>query len=75
MRKASFLFMIYMLFAIGANGQQALFGGGNIVSPEINSDNTVTFRFVAPSADEVKISGDWMPAEGRTPGSILMTKG
>ena len=67
--------MIYMLFAIGANGQQALFGGGNIISPEINSDNTVTFRFAAPSADEVKISGDWMPAEGRTPGSVLMTKG
>jgi len=24
---------------------------------------------------EVKISGDWMPAEGWTPGSITMTKG
>ena len=55
--------------------QQALFGGANITSPEINADNSVTFRFQAPDAKEVKISGDWMPAKGYTPGSEIMTKG
>ena len=55
--------------------QQALFGGTDIKSPEINTDKTVTFRFVAPDAKEVKISGDWMPAEGFAPGSATMTMG
>jgi enterochelin esterase family protein len=54
--------------------QQSLFGGTNITSPEINSDNSVTFRFEADDAKEVKISGDWMPMQGRTPGSEKMTK-
>ena len=54
--------------------QQALFGGTNIISPEVNADNTVTFRFMAPDAREVRISGDWMPAQGWTPGSELMKK-
>jgi enterochelin esterase-like enzyme len=54
--------------------QQALWGGTNIVSPEINSDNTVTFRFQAPDAGEVAISGDFLPAEGRSPGKKTMTK-
>jgi len=30
---------------------------------------------MAPDAKEVKLSGDWMPAEGWTPGSITMKKG
>jgi len=54
--------------------QQALFGGTNITSPEVNADNTVTFRFMAPDAGEVRITGDWMPAQGWTPGSELMKK-
>jgi len=53
--------------------QQALFGGANITSPEINADNSVTFRFQAPDAKEVRISGDWMPMQGYTPGSEKMT--
>lgn len=54
--------------------QQALFGGANIISPEVNADNSVTFRFQAPDAKEVKLTGDWMPAQGWTPGSELMKK-
>ncbi len=54
--------------------QQALRGGANITSPEINADNSVTFRFQVPDAKEVRISGDWMPAQGYTPGSEKMTK-
>lgn len=41
--------------------QQALWGGNQEVkSPEINSDNTVTFRLLAPKAEEVKLGGDWI---------------
>lgn len=54
--------------------QQALFGGQAIVSPEVSDNQTVTFRFMAPDAKEVKLSGDWMPAEGWTPGSVTMKK-
>jgi len=64
-----------MLLPFSSEAQQALWGGTPIVSPEISNDNTVTFRFVAPDATDVKISGDWMPAEGWTPGSAAMTKG
>lgn len=62
------------LFCYTSFSQQALWGGANITSPEINADNSVTFRFQAPDAKEVKISGDWMPAQGWTPGSEKMTK-
>lgn len=43
--------------------QQALWGGEEIISPEIHEDNTVTFRFSAPNAKEVKVLGDWMPTK------------
>lgn len=64
-----------VLTAVISEAQQALFGGGQITSPEINSDNSVIFRVEAPNAKEVKISGDWMPSEGWTPGSAVMEKG
>lgn len=59
---------------IGANGQQALWGDEEIISPEIQENNSVTFRLMAPNAQEVKLSGDWMPAEGWVPGAVTMTK-
>ncbi len=67
--------LAFSLFCSCSYSQQALFGGTDITSPEVNADNTVTFRFLAPDAREVKISGDWMPAQGWTPGSELMKKG
>ena len=42
--------------------QQALWGGTAVVSPEINSDNTVTFRLKAPKAVSVQITGDFLPS-------------
>jgi enterochelin esterase family protein len=66
----SMVFMTTVSFA-----QQSIFGGGQIVSPQIHDDNSVTFRLNAPDAAEVKLSGDWMPAEGWTPGSVAMQKG
>lgn len=34
--------------------------GPFVVSPQINSDKTVTFRYLAPSAKEVKLSGQFL---------------
>ena len=41
--------------------QQALFDASMVVSPQVNDDNTVTFRLFAPNANSVKISGDFLP--------------
>ncbi len=38
--------------------QQALWGGPDVVSPQINGDRTVTFRLFAPEAESVQITGD-----------------
>jgi len=66
--------LAFFVFCFNSYPQQALFAGTNITSPEINPDNTVTFRFQAPDAKEVKITGDWMPAQGWTPGTEIMKK-
>lgn len=50
--------------------QQALFEGSSIQSPEIDDTNRVIFRLYAPNTTEVKLSGDWMPQEGWTPGFV-----
>jgi enterochelin esterase family protein len=70
----AFVFLLIMTTSISSFAQQALFGGQDIKSPEIKTDNSVVFRVMAPNAKEVKLSGDWMPAEGWTPGSVAMTK-
>jgi len=74
--KKQFLFVLAISVMTNLNliAQQALWGAAAIVSPEVKEDHTVTFRYQAPNAKEVKISGDWMPAQGWTPGSEAMTK-
>ena len=74
MKKRVTLFALAAMIALGVSAQQALFNPGQIISPEINSDNSVTFRLFAPEAREVKVSGDWLPAEGWTPGSVVMNR-
>lgn len=67
MRKLSIFFM---LLSVGINvfAQQALWGGTNIISPEVNSDKTVTFRIQAHNVDSVQITGDFLPqAKMKTP--------
>jgi len=71
-----------LLITVSINAQQALWGGANITSPEISTDNTVTFRFMAPGADTVKLTGDFLPTEKRNtqwgvfdvPGVALLNK-
>jgi enterochelin esterase-like enzyme len=41
--------------------QEALFNAADLKSPEINADKTVTFRFFAPKADSVFVTGDFLP--------------
>jgi len=73
-KKNFFIFALMVLGGIASTAQQALWGGANIISPEVHANNTVTFRFQAVDAKEVKITGDWMPSQGWIPGSELMKK-
>ena len=50
-----------LLVGAAAWAQQALGPGTGIVSPEINADNTVTFRYFAPKAITVQLTGDFLP--------------
>ena len=77
MKKLFLLVMaVFVMESCDLFAQQALGRAPQIVSPEVKEDNTVTFRFQAPDAKEVKISGDWMPAgQDWKPGSEPMTKG
>jgi len=73
MKKLRLLTLVLMaIMTFLASAQQSLSGGTAIISPEIYEDNTVTFRVQAPGAEEVRLTGDWMPAEGWVPGSVLM---
>lgn len=59
--------IIIALTAIAANipninAQQALWGVPALISPEINADNTVTFRLKAPGASNVQVTGDFIPS-------------
>lgn len=46
-----------------AEAQQALWDFSPIHSPEINTDNSVTFRLSAPDAKSVIVKGDFLPVK------------
>ena len=81
MRSLSFL-IVAMLVSSTATAQQALWGGQDIISPEIHENNTVTFRLFAPLATTVEVTGDFLPTrkmqtpmgEFDAPGIAEMTK-
>lgn len=75
MRRNFLLFILLAVFCLDMSAQQALWEREEITSPEINNNNTVTFRFKAENAKEVKISGDWLPMDGWKPGTAPLTKG
>lgn len=62
MRKTS-LFLLFVWMSAILFAQQSLWGGQKIVSPEIHPDNTVTFRFFAPKAIKVQVTGDFLPPQ------------
>ena len=51
------------LLSVPLFAQQAIWGGQGVVSPEIHEDNTVTFRYQAPKAVKVEITGDFLPTQ------------
>lgn len=62
MIKRLLLTLLFFIF-VDAHAQQTLWGDKPIVSPEIHSDNTVTFRMRAPKAVRVQITGDFLPMQ------------
>ena len=82
MKRLSFFAMALLMCTI-TFAQQALWGGAPVVSPEIHSDNTVTFRLKAPKAVRVQITGDFLPkqkvktpqGEFEVPGVTDLTEG
>ncbi|MDO4164255.1 MAG: alpha/beta hydrolase-fold protein [Bacteroides sp.] len=62
MKRLSSLLFALLLCATGF-AQQALWGAAPVVSPEIHSDNTVTFRLKAPKAAKVQVTGDFLPTQ------------
>lgn len=58
-----------MTIAMAASAQQALSFKAQVVSPQINPDNTVTFRYYNPKAISVKLQGEFLP------GSVDMVEG
>jgi len=48
---------------LSLHAQQALFGGPSVESPVINENGTVTFRFQAPKAVKVEVTGDFLPTQ------------
>lgn len=64
LKTALFQLGFFFLFIWTANAQQSLSRGPGITSPQVNDNNTVTFRMQAPNAEDVQLSGDWMPTEG-----------
>ncbi|KAA6315900.1 Carbohydrate acetyl esterase/feruloyl esterase [termite gut metagenome] len=62
MKRISF-FLITFFLCITSYAQQALWGGQDIISPDIQEDNTVTFRLNAPQAGKVELTGDFLPTQ------------
>ena len=56
--KKALLTIVLALFAVTGFAQQALFSRNVVKSPEINADNSVTFRLHAPKAITVQLTGD-----------------
>ena len=61
--KKTILTAVALLAGLSAFAQQALYGGPQTESPVINPDGTVTFRYQAPKAVKVEVTGDFLPTE------------
>lgn len=70
---------VALLIGVTMFAQQALWGTAPVVSPEIHDNNTVTFRFNAPKAVRVQLTGDFLPvqknAKFEAPGIVGLKEG
>lgn len=71
------LTLALMLACTPAFAQQALWGGAQLVSPQVGDDAVATFRYRNPSAKIVKVTGDFKARyDGDSvPAVIELTKG
>lgn len=61
--KRQLMTLCLTMLTVCSFAQQNLFGGQVPKSPEVNVDNTVTFRLMAPEAQKVQITGDFLPTQ------------
>ena len=63
MMKKLLLLAVLCLIGMAAQAQQNLSWGQGpqVASPDVHADNTVTFNLVAPDAQKVQITGDFLP--------------
>ena len=61
--KKTLTLLAALMLTVSAFAQQALWGGPNVESPVINPDGTVTFRYRAPKAVKVQVTGDFLPTQ------------
>lgn len=70
---------VALLIGVTMFAQQALWGTAPVVSPEVHDNNTVTFRFKAPKAVRVQLTGDFLPvqknAKFEAPGIVDLKEG
>ena len=61
--KKSMILAVLCLMGMTAQAQQNLSWGQGpqVASPDIHADNSVTFNIVAPEAQKVQITGDFLP--------------
>ena len=64
MKKILF-FVAFCLIGMTAHAQQNLSWGQGpqVASPDVHADNTVTFNLIAPEAQKVQITGDFLPSK------------
>ncbi len=64
------------MLCVGAvSAQQALWSASKVVSPQINDDNSVTFRLAAPEAQSVVVVCDYTAADVKPIGPGKMVRG
>ena len=65
MKKYLMMVMFLCFSAMSMMAQETVMRNtGNIKSPEVNNDGTVTFRLYAPKAQEVKLQGSFLSQRG-----------
>ncbi|MDE6464769.1 MAG: esterase [Muribaculaceae bacterium] len=66
MKKSLFAALAVAVSIPAVQAQQALWGAPQSNSPEVHPDNTVTFRLLAPEANSVGLTGDFLDAPFKT---------
>ena len=64
MKKLFFLAALCLMGTAAQAQQNLSWGQGpQVASPDVHADNTVTFNLIAPEAQKVQITGDFLPTK------------